>query len=70
MRTSKGSSRMFARSFERAGLHVIPAPTRYYSVSDARPDFLSYLPSAGALMTTHTAFYELAGLLWYAVRVE
>jgi uncharacterized SAM-binding protein YcdF (DUF218 family) len=57
--------RRAARSFERAGLHVIPAPTHYYSVPDARPEFLSYLPSASALMITHKALYELTGLLWY-----
>lgn len=62
--------RRAARSFERAGLGVIPAPTHYYSTPDARPGFLGYLPSANALAITQAALYESAGLLWYQLRGE
>jgi uncharacterized SAM-binding protein YcdF (DUF218 family) len=62
--------RRAARSFERAGLGVIPAPTHYYSTPDARPGFLGYLPSANALTTTQAALYESSGLLWYQLRGE
>jgi uncharacterized SAM-binding protein YcdF (DUF218 family) len=62
--------RRAARSFERAGLHVIPAPTHYYSVPDTRPGFLAWLPSMSALQVSHAGLYEITGLFWYWLRGE
>jgi len=65
--THASHMRRAARSFERAGLHVVPAPTHYYSVPDARPAFLAWLPSATALRVSNATLYELTGLFWYSL---
>lgn len=55
------------RSFRRQGLEPVPAPTQYYSVADHRPAWFAVLPSAGALLLSSMAIYELLGLGWYSV---
>lgn len=57
-----------AGSCRRAGLTVIPAPTHFYSVPDARPGITHFLPSMGALSISHLALHELVGIAWYNLR--
>jgi uncharacterized SAM-binding protein YcdF (DUF218 family) len=53
------------RSFRRHGIDVIAAPTHFQSAPDARPAWLAFLPSAGALSVSSQALYELLGNAWY-----
>ncbi len=55
------------RSFRLQGLEPVPAPTQYYSAGDRRPVWFAVLPSAGALMASGMATYELLGLAWYSL---
>jgi len=54
--------------FERAGLQVIPAPTGFHLPDPSTPVLLRWLPSAGALQASATAFYEYLGRIWYRLR--
>ena len=49
------------RHFERAGLAVIPAPTRHKSLSDDRSTFDYWVPNASNLRKTERAIYEYLG---------
>ena len=54
--------------FEKAGLEVIPAPTRF--VSRATPEWSDFLPTARAFSTSYYAIHEGLGLLWTHLRNE
>lgn len=49
-------------AFEKAGLEVVPAPTRF--VSRATPEWTDFLPSARAFITSYYAIHEGLGLVW------
>ncbi|MCC5887506.1 MAG: YdcF family protein [Gammaproteobacteria bacterium] len=49
------------RHFERAGLDVIPAPTRHKSLGEDRSRFDYWVPSASHLRKTERALYEYLG---------
>lgn len=51
-------------SFERAGIHVIPAPMGY-KVYDHHYTLLSYFPNVQALEATCIVLHEWLGMLWY-----
>jgi uncharacterized SAM-binding protein YcdF (DUF218 family) len=51
-------------AFERAGLQVIPAPTRF-AVRD-RITILQFLPQSSSFEASANIFYEAMGRLWYA----
>ncbi|HEY9445570.1 MAG TPA: YdcF family protein, partial [Burkholderiales bacterium] len=53
-------------AFERAGLTVIPAPTRY--ATEYRGLALDFLPRAGALRDSSIFFHETLGLAWYRLQ--
>jgi uncharacterized SAM-binding protein YcdF (DUF218 family) len=50
------------RVFARTGLCVVAAPT---GKGEGRVTVLSFLPSASALLESHTVLHELIGMLWY-----
>jgi uncharacterized SAM-binding protein YcdF (DUF218 family) len=50
-------------SFERAGLRVVPAPTRFVTSKPER--LLDFLPRASALQESYYAMHEAIGLVWY-----
>jgi len=52
--------RRATRQFEAAGLEVLPAPTQVPRWE--APELADFLPSAGAVVTTHYAAYELLAL--------
>jgi len=52
--------------FELAGLHVIPAPTRFTVSGDDW--LLLMLPDVDALADSYYALHELVGRAWYAIR--
>lgn len=54
------------RSFEVAGLNVIPAPTGFYSREPLTAK--DWLPQAEALRNTRLALHEWLGRLWYRWR--
>lgn len=49
--------------FERQGLQVIAAPTRFYEMPDNW--FLLLLPNAGAMTDSYVGLHELVGQFWY-----
>jgi len=53
--------------FENNGITVIPAPTDYKCDRIRKYDFLSFLPSNGALNNTYIALHEYIGLLYYII---
>jgi len=53
-------------AFERAGLRVISAPTRFTLLEDNW--LLLLLPDSGALAGSYYALHELVGRAWYAIR--
>jgi len=55
-------------AFERAGLHVVPAPTAYTTSSGVR--VLDLMPSGRALERSYTFFHEVAGRIWYRLRFD
>jgi len=57
-----------ARSFERTGLTVTPAPTMFLTTGDAGLTVLDFLPSTRALAVSTTALHEMLGSLWYWIR--
>jgi uncharacterized SAM-binding protein YcdF (DUF218 family) len=54
-------------AFERTGLKVIPAPTRFHRFPEGSHALL-LLPNAGAVVDSYMALHELVGRLWYALR--
>jgi uncharacterized SAM-binding protein YcdF (DUF218 family) len=54
-------------SFERTGLHVVPAPTGFAA---ARPlSVLDFLPQGRALLDSQRFFHEVAGNAWYRLKL-
>lgn len=49
-------------AFEKAGLEVVPAPTRF--VSRATPQWTDFRPSARAFIISYYAIHEGLGLVW------
>lgn len=54
--------------FQRVGVEVMPAPTRFFGGMATRDPWRSPVPSAQALEITRSALHEWIGQLWYAVR--
>lgn len=52
-------------SFEKAGLHVVAAPTGFATIDLKKAS--SWLPSANALACVRYALHESLGLLWYRI---
>lgn len=55
-------------AFERAGLHVIPAPMAYKTYVRLSP--LHFVPSAEGLKYSYIFFHEVVGTLWYRLRLH
>jgi len=55
------------RTFRAAGVDAIPAPCDYAGIR-TEGSVLSFLPSPGALATTHAALWERIGLVYYRLR--
>ncbi|HYH42659.1 MAG TPA: YdcF family protein [Burkholderiales bacterium] len=55
-------------AFERAGLHVMPAPMAYKSASTLK--LLDFIPSAGGLNDSYVFFHEVLGLVWYRLKFD
>ena len=56
-------------AFERNGLHPLPAPTNFLSVTSGLVSPAErYLPSANALKESRDALHELLGMLWYRLK--
>ena len=53
--------------FEKHGLQVIPAPTRFGAVKNPKhgPDVFDFIPQARALLKSHYALHEMIGIAWY-----
>jgi uncharacterized SAM-binding protein YcdF (DUF218 family) len=56
------------RSFQAAGLQVIPAPTAY--TTRYRTDLLAFVPSARALRDSSIFMHELIGMIWYQLKLK
>lgn len=54
------------RSFESAGLSVVPAPMRFFASAPWRAQ--DFLPSSEGMDKSHRVLYELLGMLWYRLR--
>jgi uncharacterized SAM-binding protein YcdF (DUF218 family) len=55
-------------AFERAGLHVVPAPLAYKTGTGVK--VLDFVPSAFALGESYTFFHEVLGMLWYRLKFD
>ena len=55
-------------AFERAGLHVVPAPMGYYT--SGRPLLLDLIPSAESLRDSYIFFHEVLGAVWYRLKFD
>lgn len=55
-------------AFERAGLHVTPAPMGYRTYVRLTP--LHFVPSAGGLKDSYIFFHEVLGTVWYRLRFD
>jgi len=55
-------------AFERAGLHVVPAPMAYRTRT--RLMLLDFLPSARGLADSYIFFHEVLGTVWYRLRFD
>ncbi len=53
-------------AFEKAGLEVVPAPTRFES--RATPEWSDFLPTSKAFSTSYYAIHEGLGLIWSRLR--
>jgi uncharacterized SAM-binding protein YcdF (DUF218 family) len=53
------------RSFQKFGLAVVPAPTRYTQLSG---DYTDFLPGWAAIAQNGESVHELVGLIWYKLR--
>ncbi len=52
-------------AFERAGITVIPAATKFRRADTNRPLWTQWLPNARAQFNNWFALHELVGLIWY-----
>lgn len=55
-------------AFERAGLHVVPAPMAYEGPPPLRP--IAFVPSSDAIFDSYKFFHEILGMLWYRLRFD
>jgi uncharacterized SAM-binding protein YcdF (DUF218 family) len=55
-------------AFERAGLHVVPAPTGYHTVSPMM--LLDFVPNAHSLGDSYLFFHEVLGAVWYRLKFD
>ena len=55
-------------AFERAGLHVVPAPMAY--ATNVRLKALDFVPSAYAFVQTYYFFHEVLGTVWYRLKFD
>jgi uncharacterized SAM-binding protein YcdF (DUF218 family) len=55
-------------AFERAGLHVIPAPMGYKTRGRLKP--LDFIPTAHGLMDSSIFFREVLGMVWYRLKFD
>lgn len=55
-------------AFERAGLHVIPAPTGFQMRSGWR--VLDFIPNAGSFLASYFFFKEVLGSVWYRLKSD
>ncbi len=55
-------------SFARYGMDIVPAPTVFMVVKDARPILADWLPSVNGLSMSYYALHEYLGRLFYAWR--
>lgn len=55
-----------ARAFKSAGFEVVPAPTAY--TTSYQTDWLSFIPSAGALGSSRIVMHEMLGMAWYRLK--
>ena len=55
-------------AFERAGLHVIPAPMGYHTRVRLGP--LDFVPQANALAESYIFFHEVLGTVWYRLKFD
>jgi uncharacterized SAM-binding protein YcdF (DUF218 family) len=60
-----GSMPRAAASFEKLGIHVVPAPAQYTHLNREIDDFI---PDWRAIATNGETIHELVGLLWYRIR--
>jgi uncharacterized SAM-binding protein YcdF (DUF218 family) len=56
------------RAFEIAGIHAVPAPTGFDTVTRRDREGLAYLPSARGMYLTSIALREQLGILWYETK--
>jgi len=54
--------------FDRAGVDVMAAPTRFFHKQDDEEELSDWLPSPFALVTSYYALHEYLGRLWYRIR--
>jgi uncharacterized SAM-binding protein YcdF (DUF218 family) len=54
-----------ARSFQKFGIDVVPAPARYIQLSG---DYTDFLPSWTPIAQNGETVHELVGLVWYKLR--
>ena len=59
--------RRAVEQFQLHGLHVLPAPTMFWSWSNEL-NLFSFLPSAGALRRSSFVIHEIMGRAWYKLR--
>lgn len=58
-------------AFERAGIHVTPAPTVHiHKEGGGESDYRDWLPSAGAFSVSWFALHEHLGRVWYQLRAR
>jgi len=55
-------------AFEKAGLHVIPAPTAFEGGEGRSFQFISLLPGTKSMDTSRRALHEIVGAIWYKIR--
>lgn len=55
-------------AFERAGLHVVPAPMGYHT--RVRLTALDFVPHASALAESYIFFHEVLGTVWYRLKSD
>jgi len=55
-------------AFERAGLHVVPAPTGYHTASRAM--LIDFVPNPHALGDSYIFFHEVVGAVWYRLKFD
>jgi uncharacterized SAM-binding protein YcdF (DUF218 family) len=68
--TSAGHMPRAMRIFIRSGARPIAAPTDFLAIWVGPLEIRNFIPSAGALATTESAFYEYLGLCWDVIEAR